>query len=75
MAEEAFRKALEIARTQQAKTLELRSAVGLAQLYNANGRAGSIFGVLAPILADFDRGQDLPEIKQAEGLLKHKPAA
>ncbi|HEY0853096.1 MAG TPA: adenylate/guanylate cyclase domain-containing protein [Bradyrhizobium sp.] len=75
MAEEAFRKALEIARTQQTKTLELRSAVGLAHLYNANGRAGSIFGVLAPILADFDRGQDLPEIKQAEGLLKHKPAA
>jgi class 3 adenylate cyclase/tetratricopeptide (TPR) repeat protein len=75
MAEDAFRKAMEIARNQQTKTLELRSAVGLAHLYNANGRAGSVFEVLAPILADFDRGQDLPEIKRAENLLRHKPAA
>jgi class 3 adenylate cyclase/tetratricopeptide (TPR) repeat protein len=75
LAEDAFRKALEIARTQQTKTFELRSAVGLAHLYNANGRAGAIFGVLAPILADFDRGQDLPEIKQAESLLTHRSVA
>jgi len=74
MAEDAFRKALEIARTQRTKTFELRSAVGLAHLYNANGRAGSIFGVLAPILGDFDAGEDLPEIKQAESLLRRKAA-
>jgi predicted ATPase len=71
-AEEAFCKALEIARIQQTKTFELRSAIGLAHLYNANGRAGSVFGGLAPILADFDRRQDLPEIKDAESLLTHK---
>jgi predicted ATPase len=75
LAEEAFRKALEIARIQQTKTFELRSAIGLAHLYNANGRAGSVFGVLAPILADFDRRQDLPEIKDAESLLTHKSVA
>ena len=40
MAEDAFRRALEIARTQQTKTFELRSAIGLAHLYRANGRAG-----------------------------------
>lgn len=74
-AEDAFLTALEIARTQQTKTLELRSAVGLAQLYSTNGRAGAVFEVLAPILADFDREQDLPEIERAENLLRLKPAA
>jgi len=74
MAEAAFRKAMEIARTQHTKTFELRSAVGLAQLYNASGRAGSIFGVVAPILADLGTGQGLPEIRQAESLLMHKQA-
>ena len=47
MAEDAFRRALEIARTQQTKTFELRSAVGLAHLYRANGRAKAIPEVLA----------------------------
>jgi hypothetical protein len=28
--------------------------------------------VLAPALVDFDTGQDLPEIQEAEKLLKHK---
>jgi class 3 adenylate cyclase/tetratricopeptide (TPR) repeat protein len=70
MAEDAFRKGLEIARTQRTKTFELRSAVGLARLYSANGRADSIFELLAPILVDFDAGQGLPEIEQAEILLR-----
>ncbi|WP_161851319.1 adenylate/guanylate cyclase domain-containing protein [Bradyrhizobium sp. CCBAU 051011] len=71
MAEDAFRKALEIARTQRTKTFELRSAVGLARFYNANGRADSISGLLAPIVVDFGAGRDLPEIEQAAALLKH----
>ncbi|HKU06304.1 MAG TPA: adenylate/guanylate cyclase domain-containing protein, partial [Bradyrhizobium sp.] len=74
MAEDALHKAMEVARTQQTRTFELRSAVALAHLYNATGRAGAIFGLLAPILADFDRGQDLPEIRTAESLLTHKSA-
>jgi len=72
MAEDAFRTALEIARTQQTKTFELRSAVGLARLYRANGRAEAIPEVLAPVLVDFDTGRDLPEIEEAEALLKQE---
>jgi predicted ATPase len=72
MAEDTFRRALEIARTQQTKTFELRSAVGLARLYNGNGRAGSISEVLAPIVVDFDTERDLPEIGEAESLLGHR---
>jgi predicted ATPase len=68
MAEEAFRTALETARTP--KTFELRSAVGLARLYCANGRAEAIPELLAPVLVDFDTERDLPEIEEAETLLK-----
>ena len=69
--EDAFNRALEIARSQQTKTFELRSALGLARLYSTSGRAG-VSDVLAPVLVDFDTGQDLPEIKEAEKLLQHK---
>jgi hypothetical protein len=75
MAEDTFRRALEIARTQQTKTFELRSAIGLAHLYRANGRAEAISEVLAPVLADFDTERDLPEIAEAETLLKRGHAA
>jgi predicted ATPase len=70
MAEDAFRRALEIARTQQTKTFELRSAIGLARLYRANGRAEAIPEVLAPVLVDFDTERDLSETEEAKTLLK-----
>ena len=70
-AEDAFNRALEIARSQQTKTFELRGAIGLARLCVTNSRAGAASRVLAPVLADFDRGQDLPEIEEAETLLRH----
>ena len=53
------------------KTFELRSALGLARLYSTSGRAGVSEG-LAPVLADFDTRQDLPEIQEAEKLLKQE---
>jgi len=71
-AEDAFNRALEIARSQQTKTFELRGALGLARLHSKNGRAGVMSEVLAPALVDFDVGQNLPEIEEAEELLKHK---
>jgi len=70
-AEDAFNRALEIARNQQTKTFELRGALGLARLCVTNGRAGAVSRVLAPILADFDGEQGLPEIEEAETLLRH----
>jgi predicted ATPase len=70
-AEDAFNKALEIARSQQTKTFELRGALGLARLYIMRGRTAAASEVLAPVLVDFETGQGLPEIKQAEKLLQH----
>lgn len=72
-AEDAFNRALEIARHQQTRTFELRSALGLARLHNTNVRPEAVSAVLAPVLAEFGAGrQDLPEIQEAEGLLEHR---
>jgi hypothetical protein len=53
----------------------LRSAVGLAQLYRANGRTNAIPEVLATVLADFETERDLPEIEEAETLLRRGQVA
>jgi predicted ATPase len=68
-AEEAFERAIDIARSQHTKTFELRAALGLAQLSAAQGRATTAVEVLAPALAAFDKGQDLPEIEAGKRLL------
>jgi predicted ATPase len=74
-AEEAFGRALKIARCQQTRTFELRGALGLARLYNTNGRAAAACDLLAPTLAYFDATQDLPEIKDAGRLLNRSGLA
>ena len=70
-AENAFNRALEIARHQQAKTFELRSAIGLARLHKTNGRAGAVFELLAPVLAEFEAERNLPEVEEAKELLRN----
>ena len=72
-AEDAFNKALEIARRQQTRTFELRGALGLARLHKTKGQPEAVSAVLAPVLAELDEGwQYLPETKEAEDLLKHR---
>lgn len=70
--EAAFNRALEIARSQQTKTFELRGALGLARLYIADGRAANVTELLAPALVNFDAGQNLPEIEEANKLLRQE---
>ncbi|MCA6118121.1 AAA family ATPase [Bradyrhizobium sp. WSM 1738] len=69
-AECAFSKALEIARSQQTKVFELRSAIGLAHLCINSGREAAGSEALARALIDFDEGQELPEIEQAKKLFR-----
>ena len=68
-AEDAFNRALEIARSQQTKTFELRSALGLARIYIRDDQAAAASRVLAPAFIDFAAGQDLLEIEEAQKLL------
>jgi predicted ATPase len=68
-AEIDLKRALEIARHQQTKTFELRSALGLARLHKTNGRAGAVSEVLAPVFAQFEAERNLPELVEAKELL------
>jgi predicted ATPase len=55
-AESYFRRALEIARGQQALFWELRAATSLARLWQAEGRAADAHSLLAPLYDSFTEG-------------------
>ncbi|WP_199763032.1 adenylate/guanylate cyclase domain-containing protein [Bradyrhizobium guangdongense] len=71
-AEDALRRALEIARRQQTRTFELRSALALARLYRTAGRAGTASELLAPVLVEFDAERNLSEVEDAKQLLRQE---
>jgi predicted ATPase len=61
--------ALEVARTQQAKSLELRAATGLARLWCVEGRREHARDLLAPVYDWFTEGFDTADLKDAKALL------
>jgi len=68
-AEALFSKSLEIARRQEAKTFELRAAVGLARLWQRQGKRDAASDLLAPVYAWFTEGFDTRDLKDAKALL------
>jgi len=68
-AEEAYCKALSIAREQEAKLWELRAAVSLARLRRDRGRPAEAGDLLAPVYDWFTEGFDTPDLKEARALL------
>ena len=68
-AEELFRQALEWARGQGALSMELRGAIGLARLWQAQGRSGEAGELLAPIHGRFTEGFDTADLQAAKTLL------
>jgi len=68
-AEELYRKALGIARKQEAKLWELRAAVSLARLRRDQGRRGEARDLLAAVYGWFTEGFDTPDLKDAKALL------
>ena len=68
-AESCFRRALDIARSQQAKSWELRAATSLARLWRRQGKHTEAHDVLAPIYAWFTEGFDTADLKDANSLL------
>src|SRR5262249_29432423 len=68
-AEACFRKAVEIARWQQAKWLELRAGVSLARLLKARGERAAARDLLAPIDSCFTENFDVYDLKDAKALL------
>jgi predicted ATPase len=68
-AEELYRRALSIAREQEAKLWELRAAVSLARLRRDQGREAEARELLAPVYGWFTEGFDTQDLKEAKALL------
>lgn len=69
-AEGCFQKALEVARGQSAKSLELRAAVSLSRLWRRQGRQADARQLLGKIYGWFTEGFDTADLKEARGLLE-----
>jgi predicted ATPase len=68
-AEACFLKAIEIARKQQAKSLELRAATSLARLWQQQGKQHEARIMLAEIYGWFTEGFDTKDLQDAKALL------
>lgn len=69
-AEVCFRQAIEIARRQQAKSLELRAAMSLSSLWQHQGTREAARQMLADIYNWFTEGFDTADLKEAKALLE-----
>jgi predicted ATPase len=61
--------AIEVARRQDAKSLELRSCVALGKLWWQQDKRQEAHGLLAPVYEWFTEGFDTADLKEAKGLL------
>jgi predicted ATPase/class 3 adenylate cyclase len=69
-AEACFHKAIEIARKQQAKSLELRATVSLARLWQQQGKQHAARNALSEIYNWFTEGLDTKDLQEAKALLE-----
>ena len=68
-AQSCFQRAIEIARKQSAKSLELRATMSLARLLAKQGRRDEARAMLAEIYGWFTEGFDTADLKDAKALL------
>ena len=73
-AEVCYREALEVARTQQARSLELRAARDLARLWCDRGKRAEAQDLLTPVYGWFTEGFDTADLKEAKALLEQLKA-
>ncbi|MCI0409802.1 MAG: hypothetical protein L0191_14770, partial [Acidobacteria bacterium] len=69
-AEACFRQAVEIARRQQAKSLELRAVMSLSRLLQKRGKKDEARRMLAEVYNWFTEGFDTRDLKEAKELLE-----
>ncbi len=69
-AEACFRRALAIARGQNAKPFELHAAMGLARLWRKQGKQDEARQLLAEIFGWFTEGFDTMDLRRAKTLLE-----
>jgi predicted ATPase/class 3 adenylate cyclase len=69
-AEACFQQALDIARRQQAKSLELRAAMSLSRLWQRQGKSGTARQMLGEVYGWFTEGFDTADLQEARRLLE-----
>jgi predicted ATPase len=68
--EECFLKAIDIARQQQAKSLELRAVMSLSRLWQQQGKTEEARQMLAEVYNWFTEGFDTKDLQEAKALLE-----
>jgi predicted ATPase len=68
-AEAWLQQALDVARRQGAKSLELRAAMSLSRLWQQQGKGLEARGLLAPVYGWFTEGFDTADLQEAKALL------
>ncbi len=69
-AEASYWRAIERARSQEAKSWELRAATSLARLWRDQGKPAEARALLAPVYGWFTEGFDTADLKDAKALLE-----
>jgi predicted ATPase len=64
-----LQRSVEVARSQQAKSWELRAATSLARLWRDQGKWDRAHDVLSPVYDWFTEGFETLDLKEAKGLL------
>jgi predicted ATPase len=68
-AEAWLQRALDVARRQEAKALELRAAMSLIRLWHQQGKQVEARALLAPVYGWFTEGFDTADLQEAKALL------
>jgi predicted ATPase len=68
-AKACFQQALDVARRQQAKALELRAALSLARLWQGQEKRAAARQLLAESYSGFAEGVDTPDLQEAQAVL------
>ncbi len=67
-------KAVEVARRQGARDLELRAAVSVSRIWREHGRAADARRMLVDACSGFAEGLDTVDLREAQALLSVMPA-
>jgi predicted ATPase len=65
-----LQRALDVARRQEAKSLELRAAMSLSRLWQQQGKQDAARALLVPVYGWFTEGFDTADLQEAKGILK-----
>lgn len=68
-AETCFRRAMTVARSQDARALELRASISLSHFWRQQGKQEAAQRVLAEVYGWFTEGFDTADVRQAHALL------